>query len=251
VVRNVDNLAALHVAHPDERLRGAIVEELRPLLHSLCRQFRDACEWDDLLQIAALGLLKALSRYEPTRGRFVSFAIPTIRGELRHHVRDCTWAVRPPRPLLDLWSDVARARAELERRTGRAPHVSEIAEHLKASEERVLEAIVVGRARRSASLDAPAEPGDGAPLLGETLGEEDGRLASAPARAELERALTAVDARTRQVLALRFSHDLTQREIGELVGVSQIQVSRILTRALERLREGIIAVPVERVAGVS
>jgi RNA polymerase sigma-B factor len=195
------------------------------------------------VQVASLGLLKAVDRYDTTRDTaFSSFAVPTILGELRRHFRDHTWSVRVPRELQELALSVDRAVVALSPQAGRAPTVGEIAAAVDASEEQVLDALQAAGAYRAGSLDAPRS-GAGEESAGESvadaIGAEEGGYERVEERATLGPALAHITERERLVLTLRFGRDLTQAEIGECIGVSQMQVSRLIRQALARLREGL------------
>jgi RNA polymerase sigma-B factor len=233
-------LFARYRATGDPRDRDAIVERFLPLARQLARRYERADEpFDDLLQVAALGLVKAVDRFDSERDvAFSSFAVPTILGELKRHFRDRTWSVRVPRDLQELALKVDRAIGEFRREAHRQPAVSEIAGRLGVSDEAVLEAMQASSAYRAASLDAPRTGGqdDGAETMGEAYGCEETGFGLAEDRATLERLMRAIAPRDREILRLRFEHDFKQAEIGERVGVSQMQVSRILRQAVARLR---------------
>jgi RNA polymerase sigma-B factor len=191
------------------------------------------------VQVAALGLVKAVERFDPDRGvAFSSYAVPTILGELKRHFRDRTWSIRVPRDLQELALKVDRVIGELWREQRRQPVVSEVAERLEVSEEEVLDAMEASGAYRATSLDAPRPGGDEEPgeTVGEAYGAEESGFARAEERATLELLMRALSPREREVLRLRFERDLTQAEIGERIGVSQMQVSRIIRQAIGRLR---------------
>jgi len=245
--RNRQDLAlfARYLEQGDQRAREELVERFMPLARQLARRYHRAEEpFDDLLQVASLGLLKAIDRFELDRGiAFSSYAVPTILGELKRHFRDRTWAVRVPRDLQELVLRVDNAVAELSRELRRAPRVAEIADRLEVGEEEVLEALQAGGAYRATSLETPRgeEEGD---TLADAMGIDEDGFAQAEHRATLERLLSAVGPREREVLRLRFSEDLTQAEIGERIGVSQMQVSRLIRQAVARLR--VVAEAAER-----
>jgi RNA polymerase sigma-B factor len=222
----------------DPRLREALVERFLPLARSIAKRYRKAEEpFDDLLQVASLGLLKALDRFDPARGiAFSSFAVPTIVGELRRHFRDRCWSVRPPRELQERALEVDKLRTELTSRLGRSPSVREIGQALELDDERVLEALQAQQGMRATSLDAP-RPGvdDTDSTLGDATGDVDPELGRAEHRATLARLFNRLDEREQRVLRLRFEEDMTQEQIGRLVGVSQMQVSRIIRGAVGKL----------------
>jgi RNA polymerase sigma-B factor len=230
----------------DVRARERLAERYLPLAHRLARRYQRSEEpLEDLVQVASLGLLKAIDRFDAGRDvAFLSFAAPTILGELKRHFRDRTWSVRPPRDLQELALRVDRAVAELSLGKHRAPTVAELAEALDCTEEQVLEALRAAGAYRAGSLDAPPPgradtdvPGES---LADVLGEEEVGFERAEERATLAPLLAHVSTRERLVLRLRFGEDLTQAEIAERIGVSQMQVSRLIRQALIRLRAGLI-----------
>jgi len=231
-------LLARHAQTRDPQLREALVERFLPLARSIAKRYRKAEEpFDDLLQVASLGLLKAIDRFDPERGiAFSSFAVPTIVGELRRHFRDRCWSVRPPRELQERALEVDKVRSELTTRLGRSPSVREVGQALELTDERVLEALQAQQGMRATSLDAP-RPGveDPDATLGEATGHVDPELQLAEHRATLARLFGRLDERERRVLHLRFEEDLTQEQIGQLVGVSQMQVSRIIRGAIAKL----------------
>lgn len=209
-----------------------------PLARSLALRYRGRADPDDLLQVASLGLVKAIDRFDTGRGlAFSSYAVPTILGEIRRHFRDRTWAVRVPRGLQELSLRVDRAIGELADELHRQPSIAEIATAIGAAQEDVLEAIVASRAYHAMSFDAPrgGTGADGA-TLGERVGRVEDGFARAEDRATLQRLMRALTAREREVLRMRFEQDMTQAEIGAVFGVSQMQISRIVRAALQRLR---------------
>jgi RNA polymerase sigma-B factor len=222
----------------DPQLREALVERFLPLARSIAKRYRKAEEpFDDLLQVASLGLLKAVDRFDPVRGiAFSSFAVPTIVGELRRHFRDRCWSVRPPRELQERALEVDKFRSELTTRLGRSPSVREIGQALELDDEQVLEALQAQQGMRAASLDAPRGSGeDNDATLADAHGVVDPELTRAEHRATLAQLFERLDEREQRVLLLRFEEDLTQEQIGKLVGVSQMQVSRIIRGAVAKL----------------
>ena len=218
--------------------RDEIIEHFMPLARSCAARYRRHNEpFDDLEQVAFMGLVKAVDRYDPKQGvAFSSFAVPTIMGELKRHFRDRTWAVRPPRDLQEEWLKVERAVKALTEGNGRKPTVEEIAEHMGSDEESVLEALDVRNGLTATSLDAPSgNDGDGDAFV-DVLGTCDNAFRLAEARATLASMMSVLTDRDRLIVRLRFEEDLTQEEIGDLVGLSQMQISRVLRSALERLR---------------
>jgi RNA polymerase sigma-B factor len=234
-----DLLERLHRDH-DPAVREELVQRFMPLARKLAGRYRGQREsFDDLVQVASLGLVKALDRFDPDRGvAFSSYAVPTILGELRRHFRDRGWSVRVPRELQERTAQVDRAIAELPGRLGRAPSVNEIADRLELDPEEVLEAMEAGRAHHAMSIDAhgQGEEGEGIPLT-ERLGESDSGFDTVEYGDAIADALDQLSERDRTVLHLRFAEDLTQSEIAEQVGVSQMHVSRILRRSVDHLRE--------------
>jgi RNA polymerase sigma-B factor len=222
----------------DRAARDALVARFLPLACKLARRYNVGHEpLDDLVQVASLGLVKAVDRFDRTRGNaFSSFAVPTILGELKRYFRDYGWAVHVPRGAQELAVRVEEARQRLSVKSGRAPTVPQLAEYLELSIGEVLEALETGRAHHATSLDAPRDDGEGeTATLAETLGEDDPGMRQADARMTVGAAAGELTEREREVLAWRFAEDLTQTEIAERIGVSQMQVSRILRRSIERL----------------
>jgi RNA polymerase sigma-B factor len=218
-----------------------LVERFLPLARRLARRYQRSSEpFDDLFQVACLGLVKAIDGFDLERGiAFSSFAVPTILGELRRYFRDRTWSVRVPRDLQELSLKVDRAVRDLTLALQRAPTVDEVAAKLAAQESDVLEALDAYGACRAVSLDAPCgNDGDCDDTLGDTLSVDDNRFERAEDRATLARLARRISPREREVLRLRFVEDLTQTEIGERIGRSQMQVSRIIRQALARLQVG-------------
>jgi RNA polymerase sigma-B factor len=231
-------MLAAYAESRDLRLREALVERFLPLARSIAKRYRKAEEpFDDLLQVASLGLLKAVDRFDPARGiAFSSFAVPTIVGELRRHFRDRCWSVRPPRELQERALEVDKYRTELTTRLGRSPSVRELGQALELDDEQVLEALQAQQGMRAASLDAPrSSREDNDATLADAHGSLDPELARAEHRATLARLFERLDEREQHVLRLRFEEDLTQEQIGARVGVSQMQVSRIIRGAVAKL----------------
>jgi RNA polymerase sigma-B factor len=223
----------------DQTVREELVQRFMPLARRLAARYRgDREPLDDLVQVASLGLVKALDRFDPARGvAFSSYAVPTILGELKRHFRDRGWSVRVPRDLQERIARVDRAITELPGKLGRAPSVNEIADRLEVDPEEVLEAMEAGHAHHAMSLDAQAqtEEGEGIPLT-ERLGGSDPAFDTVEYGATITDALESLSERDRTVLHLRFIEDMTQTEIADRVGVSQMHVSRILRSAVEQLR---------------
>ena len=224
----------------DRRARDELIERFLPLARKLARRYASANEpFDDLVQVASLGLVKAVERFDPDRGfAFTSFAVPTIVGELKRYFRDTGWALHVDRSAQERARRIAAARKEISSQRGRAPTVGELAEFLECSGEEVLDGLQIGDAYDTVSLDAPrAGEDDGAVSRLEAIGGEDRRLTRVDDQATIFAAAQCLPERERQILFLRFGEDLTQTEIAERVGVSQMQVSRLLRRSLQRLRD--------------
>jgi RNA polymerase sigma-B factor len=224
----------------DQRAREQLVERYLPLARKLARRYQRSEEpQEDLVQVASMGLLKAVDRFDAEREVvFSSYAVPTILGELKRHFRDRTWSVRVPRDLQELALRVDRAVTNLSLSKNGAPSVGEIARAVGVSEEQVLEALQAAGAYRAGSLEAPraGTSDDTGETMADTLGVEEAGFEQAEQRATLGPLLEGISGRERTVLALRFGEDLTQAEIGERIGVSQMQVSRVIRQALARLR---------------
>jgi RNA polymerase sigma-B factor len=216
-----------------------LIRRYLPLARSLAGTFRATSEpFDDLLQVATLGLLKAIRRFDPGRGvMFSSYATPTIMGELRRHFRDTTWVIHVPRDLQVLGLRIDRGARQLAVETGRRPTVEALARRMDCNSRAVLEARMVMRARRPVSLEVPRGDDAEHDALGDTVGAEDVGFDRAIERGTIEAMLRQATPREREILRLRFEEDLTQREIGRRIGVSQMHVSRILHRVLARLRD--------------
>jgi RNA polymerase sigma-B factor len=220
----------------DPALRDEIVRSQLGLVEYLAGRFAHRGEpREDLVQVGALALVKAVDRFEPARGvSFASFATQTILGELKRHFRDRGWALKTPRRLKELFLAASQANAELTQRLGRSPRIAEIAELVSATEEEVLEALEAGQGYRTASLDAPGEAGE--QPLGERLGSLPEEFATAEDRSALRPLLAQLPERERRILNLRFFAGMTQAEIASRLGISQMHVSRLLARSLGQLR---------------
>src|SRR3954470_15388356 len=220
----------------DERAHSELVNRHLPLVRQLARRYAYTSEpLDDLVQVGSVGLLQALSRYDPRVGSsFKAYAVPTILGELRRHFRDTAWSVHLPRSLQERTRSVQLAVGALQASLGRSPTIAEIARRIDATSEQVIEAMEARLAYRVESLDAPAEPGDERDKW-RRAGEIDDGFDTAEQSAFLSRALNALPERERQLVRLRFEEDLSQSEIGRRLGISQMHVSRLLRRALARM----------------
>ena len=224
----------------DEAIRNELIERALPLAHQVARRYlRGGEPFEDLLQVARLGLVKAVDRFEPGRGvAFSSYAVPTMVGEIKRHFRDTCWSIHLPRSLQERVLKVEQAERELSGRIGRAPTVAELAAHAHLTEEQALEALEAASAYDTRSLDAPAPAEDDEGRShGETIGEIDERFGLVEDLGAVRVAMQSLPLRERRILHMRFMRDMTQSEIAERVGVSQMQISRLLRRALRTLRE--------------
>jgi len=225
-------------ASGDRELRNALAESYRGLAIALARRFERRGEpLDDLIQVALLGILKAVERFDPERGLpFATFATPTVLGELKRHFRDTTWSVKVPRDTKELHLRIGAALDELHADLGRAPTMRELAARLQVGEEQLIEALDAGAAYRPASLDAPVAAAQGGRTeLSATVGDADPEMGRAEARMAVARLLQTLPERERTIVELRFFHDLTQSQIAERVGISQMHVSRLLRQSLAAL----------------
>jgi RNA polymerase sigma-B factor len=224
----------------DRAAREQLVERFMPLARSLARRYGRSSEpFEDLLQVASLGLLKAIDRFDPHRGHpFPSFAVPTILGEMRRYFRDSGWAVHMPRGTQERALKVRDAQERLTNRRGHAPTVGQLAEYLEIDTEDVLDTLQALQAYETLSLDAPPPSAgeDEAMTYGDALGRDDERYELIELDATVTAALAHLPARERLILRMRFVEDLTQTEIAARVGVSQMQVSRLLRHSLDQLR---------------
>jgi RNA polymerase sigma-B factor len=226
--------------HGDKRAREELIERFLPLARKLARRYAGPREpFEDLMQVASLGLVKAVDRFDTQRGTaFSSFAVPTILGELKRYFRDLGWSVHVPRGAQEQALKVEEAQQHLTSRTGHPPSVQELAEYLEMSMEDVLDALETAGAHHSTSLDAPRDEGEEeSGSLADAFGQEDDHYELVDASVTISAAARQLSARERRVLVLRFVEDMTQTQIADAIGVSQMQVSRILRRALHRLRE--------------
>lgn len=228
--------------HRDDRdhvNREAVVERFVPLARHLAARYqRPDVPFDDVFQVACYALVKAVDRFDAHRGvAFSSYAVPTITGEIKRHFRDRTWAVRVPRDLQDLALRVDRVTGQLDRELGRQPTVDEVAGAIDAKPEDVHEAMQASSAYRATSLETPRTAGaESTDTLGDSIGTIDAGFHRAEQRAVLHALMRSLTARQRYIIHMRFDEDLTQAEIGARVGISQMQVSRVLREAIGRLR---------------
>ena len=243
-----DELLRRYVQGRDLAAREELVARLGPIVRRLARRYRHSGHAEDLEQAAALGLAKALERFDPAFGTdLVRYAVPTMVGEMRRWLRDHSWAVRPPREAAETWLEVVAADEHLSGRLGHSPTAEELAQHLGLSLEKVVAALEARRGRWAVSLDAPVHAESDDRTLGDQLGMEDEALRHAFERAWLGRLGSLLEPLEREVLALSFGHDLSQREIARRLGLSQMKVCRVLRRAVERLRAADAAAELELV----
>ena len=223
------------------RYRDELVHLHLPLVEHFARRFLNRGEpLDDLLQVGTIGLIKAVDRFDIGRGvEFSTYATPTIVGEIKRHFRDKGWAVRVPRRLQELRLALTTATGELSQRHGRAPTVHELTEHLKITEEEVLEGLESANAYSTLSLDVP-DTDDESPAVADTLGSEDEALEGVEYRESLKPLLEDLPPREKRILLLRFFGNMTQSQIAQEVGISQMHVSRLLARTLAQLRERLL-----------
>jgi RNA polymerase sigma-B factor len=223
------------------RQRDRIVERCLPLADHIARRFDGRGEpRDDLVQVARVGLVNAVIRFDVEAGSdFVSFAVPTIMGEVRRHFRDNSWSVKVPRRLKELHLRLGAATADLSQRLGRAPTASELAYELDMDRDEVIEGLVAGSSYNTLSIDSSGggSGSEDAPAIADTLGDIDTSLDQIENRESLRPLLAALPERERTVLLLRFFESLTQTQIAERVGISQMHVSRLLAKSLARLRD--------------
>ncbi|MBV9291008.1 MAG: RNA polymerase sigma factor SigF [Frankiales bacterium] len=238
------DLVALPEGDPQrQRVRDELVEMHLPLVEYLARRFRNRGEpLDDLVQVATIGLIKSVDRFDLERGvEFSTYATPTIVGEIKRHFRDKGWAIRVPRRLQELKLSLAKATSELSQKNGRAPTVAELAQHLELSEDEVLEGLESANAYSAVSLDAPDTGDDDSPAVADSLGTTDESLEGVEYRESLKPLLEKLPPREKKILLLRFFGNMTQSQIAAELGISQMHVSRLLARTLANLREGLLA----------
>ncbi|HMA46238.1 MAG TPA: RNA polymerase sigma factor SigF [Frankiaceae bacterium] len=236
-------LAELTDDDPARRpLRDHLVEMHLPLVEYLARRFRNRGEpLDDLVQVATIGLIKSVDRFDLDRGvEFSTYATPTIVGEIKRHFRDKGWAIRVPRRLQELKLSLTKATSDLSQSLGRSPTVTEIATQLRMSEEDVLEGLESANAYSAVSLDAPDGGDDDAPAVADTLGVTDEAIEGVEYRESLKPLLERLPAREKRILLLRFFGNMTQSQIASELGISQMHVSRLLARTLAQLRRGLL-----------
>ncbi|GGM05137.1 RNA polymerase sigma factor [Streptomyces fumigatiscleroticus] len=229
--------------HDYAYVRNTLVELNLALVKFAASRFRSRSEpLEDIIQVGTIGLIKAIDRFEISRGvEFPTFAMPTIIGEIKRFFRDTSWSVRVPRRLQELRLDLAKAGDELAQRLDRAPTVTELAEHLGISNEEVVEGMAASNAYTASSLDAQPEEDDTEGALADRIGYEDHGLEGIEYVESLKPLIAQLPARDRKILSLRFVANMTQSEIGDELGISQMHVSRLLSRTLVRLRRGLTA----------
>ncbi len=241
----VDMFETLHQmpaeSHEYRRQRERIVARCLPLADHVAKHFgRRGENVEDLTQVARVGLMNAVNRFDPTKGpSFIGFAVPTMMGEVRRYFRDFSWGMRVPRRLRELHVQIGRTTAELTQKLGRAPTASELSEVLGVPHEEIVECLVAGDAYRLDSLDAPlgGDGSSGARLVADVLGDIDPQIEHITDRETVRALVDALPQREREVLHMRFFESMTQSQIAERIGVSQMQVSRILTSTLQSLRD--------------
>jgi RNA polymerase sigma-B factor len=227
----------------DAGVRDELVRMHLPLVEYLARRFRNRGEpLEDLVQVATIGLIKSVDRFDLERGvEFSTYATPTIVGEIKRHFRDKGWAIRVPRRLQELKLSLTKATSELSQTLGRAPTVAELAEHLKLPEEEILEGLESANAYSAISLDTPESGDDDSPAIADTLGQVDDALEGVEYRESLKPLLDRLPPREKKILLLRFFGSMTQSQIAAELGISQMHVSRLLARTLAQLRQGLLA----------
>ena len=235
--RRAEALLFERSAGGDDGAREQLVSQFLPMARRLALRYKRGGEpADDLVQVASMGLVKAVERFDHRRGApFASYAVPTIDGELKRYLRDTSWAAHVPQRMRERVRDVERASERLRIALGRSPTTDEVADSIGLEVTDVLEAAEAATAYNAVSLDAPGDGEDGAPPRSETVGEEE-RYDLVELEATLGPAIRALPARQRVILLLRFREDMTQSEIAHLMGISQMHVSRLLRQALARLR---------------
>ena len=239
-VRRVDELLLAYHRDGDRSAREQVLVELMPLVRSLAARYAGRGEpLDDLVQVGAVGLIKAVDRFDVTRGvEFTSYGVPTIVGEIRRHFRDKAWAMHVPRRIKELSVRLSRVLDELTTTLGRSPTIAEIAEAAAVDEEDVIDALDASHAYATRSLDAPSAGGD---PFAEGLAGADPGFDGVDDRWVLSAGLEALDARARRIVELRFFEERTQSQIAAELGISQMHVSRLLRDAMQRMRRSIEA----------
>jgi RNA polymerase sigma-B factor len=231
----------------DPGLRDPILKQYENLINSLAAKFaRGGVPMEDLVQVASIGLVNALDRFDPQRGvKFVTYAVSTMVGEIKHYFRDYTWGVKVPRHLQEIATNLPRVEEELHARFGRSPTIRELSERFRAREEDVLEAMELGHAYQPQSLDARIEfeNGDGTDRIQDLMGADDARMEAVVEYAPLMAAMGCLDERKRQIVKLRYFDEWSQSEVGRELGISQMHVSRLERQALAELRAAMVQEP--------
>uniref|UniRef100_UPI0030F47FF2 SigB/SigF/SigG family RNA polymerase sigma factor n=1 Tax=Streptomyces sp. GSL17-111 TaxID=3121596 RepID=UPI0030F47FF2 len=242
----IDRLQTLEEGTPEyQYARNTLIEINLSLVRYAARRFRNrAAETEDMIQVGTIGLIKAIDRFDPAREvEFTTFAVPYIMGEIKRFFRDTSWSVRVPRRLQELRIDLAKAGDQLSQRLGRAPTTAELARHLDLSEEEVIEGVVASNGYTAGSLDAGGdETGEagGGPSVAERIGEIDPALEGVENFESLRPLMAELDDRERRILQMRFGDEMTQAQIGAELGLSQMHISRLLSRTLGKLRKGLL-----------
>ncbi|WP_407078236.1 RNA polymerase sigma factor SigF [Streptomyces sp. NPDC001642] len=225
--------------------RNTLIEMNLSLVHFAARRFRNrgSGDMEDVIQVGTIGLIKAIDRFDLSREvEFSSFAIPYIVGEIKRFFRDTSWAVHVPRRLQELRVDLAKSKETLATELGRTPTVKELAAHLKLSEDEIIEGLVAANGYTAGSIDTPGgeEETDGAPKYADVIGDVDPALDLFEDLHTLAPLLQQLDDRERAIIEMRFGQELTQAEIGQVLHISQMHVSRLLNRILAKLRTGLL-----------
>ncbi|MGW3009493.1 RNA polymerase sigma factor SigF [Streptomyces sp. NPDC001219] len=230
--------------HEYQYARNTLIEMNISMVRYVARRYRNrGDDMEDIIQVGTIGLIKAIDRFDLSREvEFSTFAVPYILGEIKRFFRDTGWAVHVPRRLQELRSDLAKAKEQLHIELDREPTVRELATHLDLSEEEVIEGVVASNGYTAGSLDTPADPApsEGSRALADVLGEEDPGMETVEDLHTLAPLLHQLDERERHLIEMRFGQELTQSQIGAELGVSQMHVSRLLTRTLAKLRKGML-----------
>jgi RNA polymerase sigma-B factor len=243
-----DLLLARYWHTRDPQLREPILKQYENLINSLAAKFaRGGVPMEDLVQVASIGLIHALDRFDTERGvKFVTYAVSTMVGEIKHYFRDYTWGLKVPRHLQEIATNLPRVEEELYCRLGRSPTIAELAHRFNAREETVLEAMELGHAYQPQSLDARIEfeTGDGTDRVQDLMGSPDERMEAVVEHAPLMTALSSLDERKQQIVKLRYFDEWSQSEVGRVLGISQMHVSRLERQALTELRAAMGTEPV-------
>ncbi|MBT2489776.1 SigB/SigF/SigG family RNA polymerase sigma factor [Streptomyces sp. ISL-96] len=242
----------LHVleegTHEYQYARNTLIEMNLSLVRFAARRFRNrgGGEMDDVIQVGTIGLIKAIDRFELSREvEFATFAVPYIVGEIKRFFRDTSWAVHVPRRLQELRVNLAKTKEDLGAALDRDPTVKELAQHLELNEAEVIEGLVASNGYTASSLDTPTEPGEDSPsrhtrTLVDVLGEPDAAMEIVEDLHALAPLLSRLEDRERSIIEMRFGREMTQAQIGNALGISQMQVSRLLSRVLAKLRSGML-----------